>query len=354
MISSHTGFQPLKEVWLGDCYPSSWYEYGFDSKARDILQKITEMTKEDLSKFQKLLETLGIVVRRPYLPFKDNFLDWQGNLVKPPIAPRDWALTLDDTLYILPQYENRQTGFEDTLVLYSQQGQKFCVLDRAKPDDLCYVAFPSTVRVGRDIYLDFFAMGGKDARGYDHFMKAATELSKNYRVHITYTGDHADGVFCPISPGNIFTTHYRSDYTKTFPGWKVFHLIDSTKNRIDLGFNGLEHSTTSRWWVPGVSLQIYNDSILKYAETWIGDWRESVFEVNMLVVDEKNICCIAENDWACGELEKMGFNVHVIDFRCRGFWDAGLHCLTVDIHRTGERQDYWPDRGPNGIYEYEV
>ena len=25
MISSHTGFQPLKEVWLGDCYPAEWY-----------------------------------------------------------------------------------------------------------------------------------------------------------------------------------------------------------------------------------------------------------------------------------------------------------------------------------------
>ena len=25
MINSHFGFTPLKEVWLGDCYPLSYY-----------------------------------------------------------------------------------------------------------------------------------------------------------------------------------------------------------------------------------------------------------------------------------------------------------------------------------------
>ena len=36
MISSHTGFQPRKEVWLGNCYPENWY-HDFDSQAQDIL-----------------------------------------------------------------------------------------------------------------------------------------------------------------------------------------------------------------------------------------------------------------------------------------------------------------------------
>jgi hypothetical protein len=35
MISSHTGFQSLKEVWPGDCYPAEWY-CDFDNQAQDI------------------------------------------------------------------------------------------------------------------------------------------------------------------------------------------------------------------------------------------------------------------------------------------------------------------------------
>ena len=27
MINSNFGFTPLKEVWLGDCYPESWYDH---------------------------------------------------------------------------------------------------------------------------------------------------------------------------------------------------------------------------------------------------------------------------------------------------------------------------------------
>ena len=108
----------------------------------------------------------------------------------------------------------------------------------------------------------------------------------------------------------------------------------------------------SRWWVDGVDLQIFNNAVLKYASDWIGNYLETVFEVNMLVVDEKNICVIVENDKICRQLEELGFTVHVINFECRGFWDGGLHCLTVDIHRLGDCIDFWPDRGPCGIYKY--
>ena len=73
----------------------------------------------------------------------------------------------------------------------------------------------------------------------------------------------------------------------------------------------------------------------------------------MLIVDDKNILCINEDDWALRKLEEYGFTPHVCNFADRGFWDGGLHCLTTDIHRTGDCIDYWPDRGPNGIYFYD-
>jgi len=337
MISSHTGFQPLREVWLGDCYPAEWYS-DFDNQAQDILGAITEITKHDLKIFETKLHELGIVVQRPQFHDRSQFLDESGNLCKPPITPRDWAMTLSDTLFVLPQYENSFTGFESTISQYRQDNQKVKVLDRSLPDPWCYLAFPSTVRVGKDIYIDC----ALDDPNYHYFQQVANELAKTYRVHITHTGEHNDGIFCPVSPGNIFSTHYRKNYEHAFPGWKIFYLNDTTRRRSGNGYNG-------NWWVPGKHYQIYNDSIIKYAEKWIGNSQETVFEVNMLVVDDKNIFCIVEDDRACRQLEDLGMTVHVVDFRCRGFWDGGLHCLTTDIYRQGDCLNYWPTGVVPGI-----
>lgn len=338
MISSHTGFQPLKEVWLGDCYPVEWY-CDFDNQAQDIFALITELTKQDLKKFQQKLQDLGIIVHRPSFDDKSRFLDQDGNLIKPPITPRDWAMTLGDTLYVIPQYENSFTGFEKTIDGYKKQNQKVVVLDRSKPDAMCYVPFPSVVRVGQDIFLDC----GKDSPGYGYFEQMVDHLGKNYRVHVTHTNEHNDGIFCPVKPNTIFSTHYLTSYEKTFPGWNIFYLNDTTRQRQNSGHNG-------NWWVPGKNYQIYNNSVIKYAHDWIGNSLETVFEVNMLVVDEHNIFCIAEDERACRQLESLGITAHIIDFRCRGFWDGGLHCLTTDIHREGNCVDYWPGRGPKGVY----
>jgi hypothetical protein len=340
MIKSHTGFQTLREVWLGDCYPASWYST-FPNRVEDLFCKITEMTKHDLDKFQHKLQSLGINVQRPKFDLEDKFRDYQGNLVKPPITPRDWAMTLNDTLYVIPQYENQVTGFDNIVNTYRSAGLDCKILDRSRPDPMCYLNFPSTVRVGRDLFIDYdFRSSGASFAN-----QACQELAKSYRVHVTHTGDHSDGVFCPVAPQKIFTSHYCSDYSRTFPGWSTWTLNNSTVKRKHNGYNG-------RWWVPGVDLQIFNDSIVDYAEHWIGNSAETVFEVNMLVIDERNICCIVEDDDVCRQLENLGFTVHVIDFRCRGFWDGGLHCLTVDISRDGPCVDYWPGRGPNAIYKY--
>jgi hypothetical protein len=341
MIESYSGFQPLKEVWLGDVYPAAWYD-NFDSKTQDFFCQITEFTKSDLSKIEKKLIELGVVVRRPEFDKKDHFLDEYGNLCKPPITPRDWAMTLGNSLYIIPQYPNSFTGFENAICEYKKNRLDAVVLDRSRPDPECYVSFPSVVRVGTDLYLDCDP-ANHDAYGY--FLTAAKKWACDYRVHITHTGDHADGVFCPVAPGQIFSTHYRTQYEKTFPNWEVFWLNNTTKKRKHNNCNG-------RWWVEGYNYQHFNDAVIKVAESWVGNAAETVFEVNMLVIDETNVLCIAEDGAGFKKLEQLGITPHVVDFRTRGFWDGGLHCLTVDIHRIGGKVDYWPERGDFGIYFY--
>ena len=339
VIKSHTGFQPLEEVWVGDCYPP-WFSDAVAEEHRDLFHKINEQTTQDLERLVKKLKELNIIVRRPEFNSINDYTDDDDNLLKPPITPRDWALTLDDTLYITPQYPKYEP-FQSAINLYKKNNQKVKILNRSMQgfDAMCLVCFPSTVRVGRDLFIDTI-----EEKQISAVLK---DFAQNYRVHVTRTKDHADGVFCPIAPGHIFSTHYRQTYDKTFPDWEVYFLADTTGRRVSNGQNG-------KWWLPGVDYSHYNSEIFMFAENWLGDSSETIFEVNMLIIDEKNVLCIAEDDGACRKLESLGITPHVIDFKTRGFWDGGIHCLTLDIRRRGDRLDYWPERGENGIYYYDT
>lgn len=37
---------------------------------------------------------------------------------------------------------------------------------------------------------------------------------------------------------------------------------------------------------------------------------------------------------------KKGIKVHVSPFRHKYFWDAGIHCITNDLHRKGTLGKY--------------
>ena len=345
MISSHSGFQPLKTVWLGDVYPNKFYDH-YKSDLKDSLCKLTETTKSDLKNIESKLLELGVNVQRPTFESIDLYMS-DDKLTKPPICPRDWALTLGNTLYITPQYESGTEPWQWAIDEYVSAGCDVRILKRFcdTPDPAVFLNYPSVVRVGKDIYIAY-------AKGHqlqaDNVNIVCKELSKNYRVHVTHTSDHSDGVFCPVRPGQIFSTHYRKKYSETFPDWEVFFLTDTTRTnkRKHNGWNG-------RWQRNDHYLPYYNDNLVSYALDWLGNSNETVFEVNMLVVDEKNVICIAEDDAACKKLESLGITPHVINFQTRGFWDGGIHCVTLDIDRQGECLDYWPDRGPNGIYYYE-
>jgi hypothetical protein len=335
MISSHTGFQPLKTVWLGDVYPPHFYNH-LSTELQDSLGQLTETTKHDLAQIEKKLVELGIKVQRPEFKNVDLYMS-DDKLTKPPICPRDWACTLGDTLYITPQYESKIEPWQWAIDQYKKDNQKVRILNRFSddPDPWCYAEFPAVVRVGRDVYIDY------PIHHQSKLESVCKELSEKYRVHVTHTGDHSDGVFCPVKPGQIFSTHYRKKYSDTFPGWDVFFLKDTTRN-----------SGYGQWYRSEHYLPYYSDALFQYATKWAGNARETVFEVNMLVVDDKNIICIAENDLACRKLEEIGITPHVVNFKTRGFWDGGLHCITLDIHREGECLDYWPNRGENGVYYY--
>lgn len=337
-VGAHSQFHPLKEVWIGGTYPEHFYNH-YDSKTQDVFGHITEITNDDFNKLEKIISGLNVRVVRPEFNASiDQYMDSEGNLLKPPISPTDFAFTLNDTLYYHPLYESGVNPYQHAIDLYLSADQKVKILDRSS-DSLCWVSFASVVRAGKDLFLDYDKNNHELAK---NTLAVANEWAKDYRVHLSKTGDHSDGVFCPLNPGNIISSHYRKSYLQSFPGWKTFWLPNKTTFK--------QFKTHQKWWMPGVDYGHFNDQIVAVANDWIGYSPETVFDVNILVIDEHNIVCSGQDDKAFKYFESIGVTPHVIDFKSRYFWDAGIHCITSDIYRIGVKEDYWPDRGPNGIY----
>lgn len=334
MINSNFGFTPLKEVWIGDCYPESFYDH-LPNEIADPFRQITEWTKEDTGRLQKFLESRGIIVRRPVFESIEDYLTGTDDLVKPPVTPRDHYMVLDKTLYSL---HNRmpKDPWHHWMDYYQQQG--FDVRTPTEQAINC-VCPPAVVRVGRDLYVDRVS----HSHTWGFVCEWMIEVSKNYRVNICSTNGHSDGVFCPVAPNLIASSHYKTNYKQSFPGWEVFAIPEKLNN-----FGPCKSWTVSDSEIN--SNQTFSKHVQTQAQDWVGNFSETVFEVNMLVLDEKNVVAMKDYPPLTEWLYQRGITVHFFDLRTRSFWDGGWHCFTLDIHREDTKQDLFPERGDNGVY----
>ena len=332
-ISSHSQFQPLKEVMIGGVYPESFFDH-YKNETQDIMCLINEYTQSDLKQIKNVLEKFEVNIVEPRFTKIDDYLDTQDNLIRPPITPCDYYIALNDTLYVVPQYESGIDPFQHALDRWTANNQKVVVLDRNKPDPMVYCSFASIIRLGKDIIVDFDAT---DATRKKYCNEYINELSKQYRVHASTTGDHLDSVFCPIRPGVILSSHYHTNQ-ELFTDWKVIQLSDSPSAE--------RHPTfiePAQWWLPGVDYMHYNENVLDVARSWLGKPIETVFDVNNLVINENHVIMSDCDDDTAMQLEQSGIIVHLVELKTKFFWDSGLHCLTRDIYRSGDKEDYWPD-----------
>jgi len=74
---------------------------------------------------------------------------------------------------------------------------------------------------------------------------------------------------------------------------------------------------------------------------WVGHVEETVFDVNMLSIDQNTIICNNYNKEVFAHFKKHKVEPIVFNFRHRYFWDGGVHCVTQDLYREGEMVDYF-------------
>jgi hypothetical protein len=358
------------------------------------MERIARETEEDYQKLIALLESFGCQVLRPNVSDDHKFyLDQDGKIAIPPMCPRDYAIMLGNDFFFktqnacsvfrhnwnvwrgdswpaecpdtvsgiraLPDFIKQElytfTKIDiDTLDLGLSVVDQFTwgtvVEEIAKHTNQVCVSkswhidnFNSadTTRIGKDVYLGTHEY----CEDPTEKMRLMREHYPNYRWHSVDTGGHSDGTYCPVTPGLIVSLKDIPEYSSTFPGWEVIYLPGQSWGRVR-PFLELKEKNKGKWWVPGEEL---NDDFTDFVEEWLGHWvgyvEETVFDVNMLVIDKKNVVCNNYNKEVFDAFERRGITPHIVNFRHRFFWDGGLHCVTLDIHREGTQEDYFPERG---------
>lgn len=358
MLSVHQHWDPLKICAVGRSYPPEFYGYISNNRVRSVMERIAIETEEDFQKLIAVLESFNVRCIRPEL--SNSIEDYRnGNRYNPPpMNPRDDAAMIGKKFYVA-------SWMKDIANFVASYGNEI-IYD-------ANVNSATNTRVGRDLYIGTmpfewcwdYKWGWGREPGWPkqaphkaenvpvamqrRFLKNLTDniirQFPDYRCHVVDTQGHADGTFCPVVPGLIISLNDIPTYAETFPGWEVVYLPAQSWSLVR-PFLDLKSKNGGKWWVPGEEL---NDEFTDYVNQWLDHWvgyvEETVFDVNMLVIDQKNVIVNNYNKDVFAAFDRYGITPHIVNLRHRYFWDGGIHCVTLDLDREGEQKDYFPERG---------
>ena len=338
MINSYTSWQPLEEVIVGRAYTPDYFDFIENAQVRNQLQQILSETEEDLNNLQRVIEQYGARVRRPNLPDKDQFIQFQteeGGAPLPPLTPRDWQITLGQKLLRvinLAELDEICNDYADQVVNPHQgRWDPDCILNGASASCI--------VRVGRDVFFD-----NSDFLRPDQTRWIVDNcLGPEYRIHEAITDGHGDAVFAILKPGVILSSKHdvNLDLARDFPGWEVLKIWDSSIwAAMEVGKFKWE-ANPGAWYVQGQTpTPEFTAFVDTYLNKWTGFVAETVFDVNCLVLDEENVIFSAYNKDVFDFCHRHRINPIISELRHSYFWDGGISCCTQDLRRRGGLESY--------------
>lgn len=373
MYNVYQHWDPLKVCVVGRSYPPEFYSWIEKPAVRSLFERIAIETEEDFQNIIKKLESFGVRVLRPIIP---EVIKKNDQFLAPPMTPRDYMIMIGDKFYVPPpdwtyfyndvkdpswpdlEFAQLPTWIQDEcinihgwnthnnfnsdhwlnssykeIIEHVQHQGNEVKLAPHKSVNGAYVS-----RIGKDLYF-----------GTENYVSDQTQFKitidkefPTYRNHIVNTGGHGDGTYCPVCPGLIISLQDVPTYADTFPDWEVIYLPGQSWAMVN-DFLELKKKNGGKWWIPGFE---HNQDVVDTVEQWLGHWtgyvEETVFDVNMLIIDPKNVMVFNYNKQVFDALDRYGITPHIVPFRHRYFWDGGIHCVTLDLHREGTMQDYFP------------
>lgn len=385
MYNVYQHWDPLRVCVVGRSYPSEFYSWIKNSQTRSRFEKLAEETEEDYQHLIKLLQNkFNVLVVRPELPKNLDDLFVNKKWVQPPTAPRDYFLMIGDKFWV-PSVPNASHAWS----IFYRQHKDASWPDYVRPDDFInnhpahasrlmekFEQFKLVDQSHLDTKLSFYSkiftdiesQGNKIVDTELDFINGCfvSRIGKNlYFATQTYhddkqkilnqvnnlfpdtqnsvvnAGGHGDAVYCPVAPGLIISLNDVPTYADTFPDWEVIYLPPSNYAHTRQFEYSMKHNK-GRWFMPGFEQDSNLINMVNYYfNDWVGQVSETVFDVNILIVDPKNIIVSTHNKIVEKACARHGIEMHVSPFRHKYFWDCGIHCITNDLDRTGSMQTFF-------------
>mgnify|MGYP001164191091 FL=1 len=346
-INCYTEWGKLREVFVGSTYPADAFDYHKDPEFRDNMKRILTETQEDLDALAEMLsKEFDVTVRRP-----DNTLFKVGqehtnghfNFSYPnhPLMPRDTIGAFGDT--IVQTYTNTDSRYFENncwyndCLRYFNEGSKWISLpapriipgQKYREEDVASQAFQHTanfIKCGTDIFYSLpgdidYDRGKGTSAGIFWFQRHLPEFEFT-PVNI---GGHVDGKIALLRPGLLMTWN-KNWVPEKLQSWEIIEIEDNSDFPED--------------FVKTKKKRYYGDYVKKYLTNWIGFADESVFDVNVLSVDEQRVIVTGNDPKILRQLESYGLTPIYWKFRHQYFWDGGIHCVTADMVRDGEQETY--------------
>lgn len=396
--SRRNTYDKLQAVVLGNYYTPDYFRFISNANIREPLMRIAEEINQDLDAFELILTQHGTQVVRPKLPTIDKFMEYHDQTQQfliPPVNPRDCHSVIGNRMYkISPLDENNKlvddcvrqynavdytdlstanTEFYQTCMskarhCYNDQTNTWYCQNKytelAGPDwpkfedyvqgarsthafvqkeldifakDLCYETKEMAYLQGPNIIPvdDHVVVDSNEYCNYAEWIREHIDMNDCTVSQINTKAGHTDGCFVVLGKQTILGIDPLIDYDRHFPGYHVIAVPpQSYQNQLN-DFNLMKHRVDGRWWVPG---EEHNEDFTNFVELYLRDWTghvyETVFDVNVLALDPQTVCVSNYDRDIFDQLKQRGIDPVVVPWRHRFFVDCGLHCLTLDLHRS--------------------
>ena len=328
-----TEWDKLTEVIVGSTYDVDSLVHFDDNEFVDGLSKILEETEEDFKKLSNIFTSAGAKVHRPkQLPLSpEKTRYWESTYPYPAICPRDHHIVYGNN--ILKTFGgdcNRYTEgdyYVDIMLEKFQQGRNFVSMpapilksqyqhyETMDPQIMYHAA--NILKCGDTLLYSIPYVNPED-RSFDargtraglEWVKRNLPEDTKY-VQVNEKG-HLDGTLALIKPGLLLTWNKDSIVLGEYdlPAW--FHELR------------IQH--------------FYKEKVTDWLGHWIGYVDETVFDLNVISIDENTVITNGYDKRIADKLKEHNVEMIPFDFRHKYFWDSGLHCVTLDLSREGNRE----------------
>lgn len=351
----YTEFDSLQEVIVGDCYAPGDVDNFLPKESISSFNRILEETKQDLNNLSDFLIKSNIKVHRPEVQKFNQSIQMSNfkiNLPICPIVPRDQYLILGNN--IIQTYTSYTDRYFDCLSYrkiflelfkqgYNWISQPLPILIDSEINDNWYISdtvyeqklsdqllwHTATMFKAGDSLI-YNGRGPGSQLGLEWIKRNLKEFN-----YIENTGDtifknygHIDHGFLLIDDDTVI--HAGIEWVPTCLRNKKLIDVKNFVGKVVIDNYIKDYTATDG--------KYSNAWLEKYLANWRGYTQEICFDLNVLILDSKNILFGKHLPELFKFLKTYNIDCHVVPQRHEVYWEGGTHCCTLDVKRKGSKR----------------